>query len=158
VTTRKKAAVQEPLVPQNGKAHAHVLAGLVPGTLTEAGAYVPRGSVQRVPCDIFPGLDLKVDFLTSVAYKLTREDYEGPGDNPVERECRKLCAFVRGFEGWNFVDPVTDEPIPCPDPSDWQTFYPIVWVYGPLTELYTWLVGRGLTRALNQAMGNLQPA
>lgn len=162
MATRNKKAGTAPLeaepatpapVPEPAPS-GKVLAGLTPGTLTPQGYYVPRGAVQTVDCPLFPGLDLKVDYLTSVAWRIVREDYTGAGETPVEQECRKLCGFIMGFHNWAFLDPITGEPIPCPDPNNWETFRPIVWVYGPLVELYRWLVVTGLNMALNQAMGN----
>lgn len=157
MATRKKAAVPTPPVEEastNGK-EPHILAGLIPGTLTDAGAFVPRGAIRRVPCDIYPGLkDFAVYFRTSVAWRVVRDDYECEGETPVERECKKLCAFIADFDGWNFADPVDGKPIPKPDPTDWRTFTPIVWIHGTLADLYPWLVGRGLNSALEQPSKN----
>lgn len=132
------------------------LSGLVPGTITPSGAYVPSGMVISIPCDVYPGLDLRVKFNVAVMFVVTRMEYEGPGETVVEKECRRLCTLIAGFENWNFVDPITGEPIPEPDRNDWTTFLPIVSALGWLSELHVWLVGPGLLNAFEKSMGNLQ--
>jgi len=158
MTTRKKAAVLEPTAPeappQNGKAPANVLPDLISGTLTEAG-FVPRGRIERVVVPLFPELpDLKVLIDVSTAWGITRGDYTGAGSTGAEREAKRAAAFIVGFEGWNFADRLSGQPIPAPDPAQPDTFMPLVRWNGQLTQLYLWILSIGVDRACNQAMGN----
>ena len=143
---------EEPKAPE--PLAKHVLPTLRPNSMTEKG-FMPRGTVVRVPCDIYPGLEgFAVRFNVSIAYRIFRDDYEGPGETAVEKGCRKMAAMVDGFEGWNFIDPLTEEVIPEPNHEDWESWRCINWTYGALTELFDWIMGVGYTKALNIATGN----
>jgi len=151
--TQPSEAVEEPNEPAvEVKSRPVLVPNAVPGSMTDDGYYVPRGNVERVECPLFP-IGLVVHFNTSVAFRVLTEEYEGPGDTVVEKECRRLCAFITGFENWRFKTPM-GEIIPEPNPADWNTYVPIVIRNGPVVELYPWLIGRGLSQALQQSMGN----
>lgn len=132
----------------------HILPNYTPGTLTATGAYVAHGQTASVDCPLYTGLNLRVVFNVQVAFGITRDKYVGPGDTPVEQAARRCMAMVAGFENWNFADPLTLEPIPEPNHADWESWRPLVGSTGVLTDLYFWILGPGLIRALNQSLGN----
>ncbi|HEY6020572.1 MAG TPA: hypothetical protein VIY48_11985 [Candidatus Paceibacterota bacterium] len=145
-------SVIEPVtIPDKVEVQAPTFA-YVPGTVTDDGYYVPVGNIETVECPIIPG-NLKVRYNTSVAFRIVASDYVGPGETPVEQECRRLCLFIAGFENWRMKDAL-GQIVPEPDPHNWESFLCIVAKNGSASELYGWLTGRGLAAALNQSMGN----
>lgn len=66
----------------------------------------------------------------------------------VEQWCKRLAARVVGFEGWDFVDSATGEPIPVPNPLDWRTYIPLVSNESDLVDLCAWCMNEGWALAL----------
>jgi hypothetical protein len=156
--THKKAVTTEVDAPPatqngNGKVHKEELTDLTLGVMTDAG-FVPKGIEQVVDCDVYPEVPLRVHYLANVAWRAIRSDYELPGATPAERQCRKVAFVVRKFDGWNFADPFTRQPIPEPDPADWRTYMPMMASGNILNALGRWVIGPGLNKALDQASGN----
>jgi hypothetical protein len=167
LATRKKAAVLEPPVeeaetqpPQNGKDAAEtekqVILWATPGTMTERGFVPPLGNyIVWIDIDLYPDIpDFRAGIRMDIAWRVINGGEDAPGEHAMEKRCRRMSLIIPDFEGWQLLDPLTQQPIPQPDPADWATYECIAWWTGPFKELGDWLMTTGWRKAVESALGN----
>lgn len=157
MATRKKIAPVE-AEEKKPSIEKQVQAWATPGTVSPNGYILKRiPRIELVDCsEFFPELpDLKAGVDVNVAVRV-RDGVDIPGATPLEQALRRQSLLFPVFEGWNFADDITQQPIPCPDPADIETYRPLTMRISPLSEFGGWLNAVAVNRAIIQSMGNLQ--
>jgi len=108
---------------------------------------VAEGRLQPVVCTLegYEGLIAKMR--TNNQYEITllfRDEWPSAS---VEDKCLILAWFVRGFEGWNFLD-FRGNLIPAPTPDKPESYAPIL----SMVDLLRWLRWDGYRQALEQSL------
>lgn len=113
----------------------------------------PDGKLVPIKCTV-PGFEhITVHFKTSNAWKLIHEADSIPNEDGW-RVARQVMLRARRFEGWNFVDEVTLEPVQAPTPGDLDTYKPLVLTRSDYLPLGIWCLGEGYNAAMESLTKN----
>lgn len=156
----RKAAIEAAVTRQ--------IQAIAPATVmgTARGRRPVTGRIVKVPCPLYPAYtdDEGVEHpALVVGFRVDNQQQylkmAAPGFEQMsvreqaEHFARAIALIAHKFEGWDFLHPQLDIPIPVPDPSDWETYWPLVLDAFGLLDLAAWIMGVGFTTAANYTLG-----
>lgn len=108
---------------------------------------VHTGIIVRVPCPLYPATEdspaLVVGFRVDNLYRIVNERQRATEGEEAARHYVSAIAPI--WEGWDFLDEITGEPIPAPNPQDLDSYK----VLGTMLDIMQW-VPVGYKQALEQ--------
>ena len=113
----------------------------------------PDGKLIPVKCTL-PGFEhLTVHFKINNPWRFVHEAESIPNEDGF-RYARQVMLVARRFEGWNFVDELTLEPIPVPTVGNLDSYKPLALMYGEYGPLGQWCTTEGYRAALDSVLKN----
>lgn len=102
-------------------------------------AHIATGRIIWIDCPLYEGL--RVGFRVDNEWRVVNKQ----NDFDSLHGLRVLAAIAPLWEGWAFVHPITEEPIPAPDRRDLASY---MWIYRNTPDLWRWLQEEGYKAAL----------